>query len=144
MAVPAPEHRVADHSSADPCRIDFAADCGHGPAPFVPEAHRIGGVSVVQIGHFPGEEFHVGAAHSHAGDVHHDLAGLRDRRLHVLHRALAGGGEDEGPHPDHGVVGTPETPTSARSSARSDATMAANDLGARLCGSSTARITDRL
>ena len=98
VAVAATEHRVADDPPADPRPIDATARCGDGSAPFVPEPHRIGGVPVVQVGHLAGEELHIGATHAHAGDVHHDLAGLRGRSLHVLHRAFPGSGHDEGLH----------------------------------------------
>ena len=73
----AAEHGVAGDPPADPGLVDAVADGGDGPAPLVPEPHRVFGVALVQVGHLAGEELHVGAAHTDPLDVDHDLARRR-------------------------------------------------------------------
>ena len=70
------EHGVAHHPAADPRRVDAVADAGDRARPLVPEAHRVGRVPLVQVGHLAGEELHVGAADADPLDVDDDLAGL--------------------------------------------------------------------
>ena len=57
-------------------------------APLVPEAHRVVGVSLVQVGHLAGPELHVGAAHTDSVDVDDDLALAGDRIGNVLRPRL--------------------------------------------------------
>ncbi len=76
-AVAAAEHRVAGDPPAEPVRLDALADRADDPAPLVTEAHRVGGMAVVQVGHVAGVELDVGAADADAGDVDDGLAGRR-------------------------------------------------------------------
>lgn len=68
------DHGVAHDAAADPGRGDVGGDGGYPSAPLVPEAHRAGSVSLVQVGHLAGEQLHIGAAPTDALDVDDHLA----------------------------------------------------------------------
>ena len=83
-SIVSPATRRPSHAASTP--LPTARDHA---APLVPEPHRVGGVAVVQVRHLAREELHVGPAHADASDVDDDLAGPAERRLDLLHRALA-------------------------------------------------------
>jgi hypothetical protein len=68
------DHGVAHDAAADPAGVDVGGDGGHPSAPLVADAHRVGRVSLVQVGHLAGEELHISAAHTDAVDVDDHLA----------------------------------------------------------------------
>ena len=70
-------HHVAHDAAADPRGVDPVANGGDGARPLMTEAHRIGRMPGVEIGHLAGEELDVGAADSHPFDVDDDLARRR-------------------------------------------------------------------
>ena len=97
-APPAAEHGVPDDALPDPGGGRLIPGPGDDPAPLVADADGVARLAGTQVGHVPGEEFHVRAAHAGPLDIHDDLAGGRRRRIDVLHRAMAGPGDHECAH----------------------------------------------
>ena len=94
-AAAAAEHRVAHDPPPDPVLIDPVADRRDDPAPFVADAHRVAGLTVVEVGHPTREELGVRAAHTGPLDVDDDLADRGDWLVDLLHGGTARSGDDE-------------------------------------------------
>ena len=91
-------HHIAHHAAADPRSVDPVANGGDGARPLMTEAHWIGRMPGVEIGHLAGEELDVGAADSHPFDVDDDLASAGHRCRHVMYRTLFRRGQDVRTH----------------------------------------------
>jgi hypothetical protein len=81
-------HHVAHDAATDPRGVHALADGCHHARPLMTEAHRIGRMPRVEIGHLAGEELNIGAADSNPFDMDDDLARAGRRCRHILHRTL--------------------------------------------------------
>ena len=78
--------------------VDARPDRGDHAAPLVPEAHRICGMSLVQIGHLAVPELDIGAADAGSENVDDRLALAGDGVGNLIDRALVGSRDDERSH----------------------------------------------
>ena len=98
VAVAAPEHRVAGHATTQPRLVLRRADSDYPSRPLVTELKWEVRHALVVVRHLAGVQLDVGAADSHALDLHQQLAGGGHRILDLHDRGLAWSCDDEGAH----------------------------------------------